>query len=71
MNSLTKSCDNNYKTGVLPVAVVWSRPDCEDGLRKVPLVALHHQLVGPADYLDVVGGTKLQSTHKHRFGEKD
>lgn len=43
----------------VPVAVVWGRPDGEHGLVEVPLVALHDQLVGPADHVDVVGRVEL------------
>lgn len=42
-----------------PVAVVGRRPDGEHRLVEVPLVALHDQLVGAADHVDVVGGVEL------------
>lgn len=42
------------------VAVVGGRPHGQQGLSKVPLVALHHQLVAAADQLDLVGGVELQ-----------
>ena len=42
-----------------PVAVVGRRPHGEHRLVEVPLVALHHQLVGAADHVDVVGRVEL------------
>jgi len=41
------------------VAVVGRRPDGEHGLTKVPLVALHDELMGAADEVDVVGRVEL------------
>ena len=52
MNRL-KQCDK------LPVAVVGCRPDCKDSFIEVPLVALHDQLMGPADQVDVIGCIEL------------
>lgn len=42
-----------------PVAVVRGRPHSEHGLIEVPFVALHDQLVSPADHVDVIGGVEL------------
>lgn len=42
-----------------PVAVVGCRPHGEHGFIEMPLVALHNQLVSPADHVDVIGSVEL------------
>ena len=43
----------------LPVAIVGCRPYSENRLIKVPLVALHDQLVGATDHRNIVHRPKL------------
>ena len=45
--------------GSSPVAVVGCRPHSEYSLVEVPLVTFHHQLVGTADHVNVVGCIEL------------
>lgn len=49
----------NYFFFYTPVAVVGCRPHGEHGFIEMPLVALHDQLVSPADHVDVVGRVEL------------
>ena len=42
------------------IAIIGSRPNGENGLVEVPLVAFHDELMGAADHVDVVGGVELR-----------
>lgn len=63
--------DHNGSDVAAAIAVVRSRPHCDQLLVKHELVAFVDKLMCPADQLQVVDVNKLQCFERQKEGEKD